>query len=60
MSFKAVSKSIGCSDPSIVGIAWSYNMLGSDSCVDDVKDICWSVVCNEEQSDAALDTFGNV
>ena len=35
----------------------SYNTFCSDSYVDDVKNICWSVVCNEEQPDAALDTF---
>jgi hypothetical protein len=29
----------------------------SDSYVDDVKNICWSVVCNDEQSDTALDMF---
>ena len=29
----------------------------SDSHVDYVKNICWSVVCNKEQPDAALDTF---
>ena len=36
---------------------WSYNKFCSDSYVDDVKNICWSVVCNEEQPDTALDTF---
>ena len=35
----------------------SYKKFCSDSYVDDVKNICWSVVCNEEQPDAALDTF---
>ena len=35
----------------------SYNMYCSDSYAVDVKNICWSVVCNEEQTDAALDTF---
>ena len=25
--------------------------------VDDVKNICWSVVCYEEQPEAALDAF---
>ncbi|CDQ93864.1 unnamed protein product [Oncorhynchus mykiss] len=29
----------------------------SDSYVVDVNNICWSVMCNEEQPDAALDTF---
>jgi hypothetical protein len=29
----------------------------SDSYVDDVNNICWCVVCNEEQPDAALDIF---
>jgi hypothetical protein len=70
--FKAVSKSIGCSDHNIIAISRetnvakaganmvykrSYNTFCSDSYVDDVKNICWSVVCNEEQPDAALDTF---
>ena len=32
-------------------------MFCSDSYVDDVKNIFWSVVCNEEKPDAALDTF---
>ena len=32
-------------------------MFCGDSYVDDVKNICWSVVCNEEQPDAARDTF---
>ena len=35
----------------------SYNSFCSDSYVNDVNNICWSVVCNEEQPDAALDTF---
>ena len=35
----------------------SYNKFCRDPYVDDVKNICWSVVCNEEQPDAALDTF---
>ena len=35
----------------------SYNTFCSDSYVVDVNNICWSVVCNEEQPDAALDTF---
>jgi hypothetical protein len=70
--FKAVSKSIGCSDHNIVAISRktkvpkvgpnivykrSYKKCRSDSYVDDVKSICWSVVCNEEHPDAALDTF---
>jgi hypothetical protein len=29
----------------------------SDSYVVNVKNICWSVVCNDKQLDAALDTF---
>ena len=33
----------------------SYKKFCSDSYV--VKNICWSVVCNEEQPDAALDRF---
>jgi hypothetical protein len=68
--FKAVSKSIGCSDHNIIAISRktkvpkagpnivykrSYNTFCSDSYVD-VKNICWSVVCNEEQPDA-LDAF---
>jgi hypothetical protein len=35
----------------------SYNTFCNDSYVDDVKNICRSVVCNEEQPDASLDTF---
>ena len=35
----------------------SCNKFCSDSFVIDVKNICWSVVCNEEQPDTALDTF---
>ena len=35
----------------------SDNKFCSDSYVDDVKNIWWSVVCNDEQPDAALDTF---
>ena len=35
----------------------SYNTFCSDSYVDDVKNICWFVVCNEEQPDTAIDTF---
>jgi hypothetical protein len=69
---KPVSRSIGCSDHNIIVISWktkvpkagpnivfkkSYNKFCSDSYVVDVKGICWSVVCNEEQPDAALDTF---
>ena len=57
--FKAVSKSIGCSDHNIVatyrktkvpnggpniGDKRSYDKYCSDSYVDDVKNICWSVV----------------
>ena len=34
----------------------SYKKFCSDSSVD-VKNICWSVVCNEEQPDTALDAF---
>ena len=70
--FKAVSKSIGCSDHNIIAISRkttvpkagpniaykrSYNKFCSDSYVDDVNNMCWSVVCNEEQPDAALDSF---
>ena len=69
--FEAVSKSIGCSDHNIIAISRKtkvpnagpnvvykryYNKFSSDSYVD-VKNICCSVVCNEEQPDAALDTF---
>ena len=35
----------------------SYKKSCSDSYVVDVKSICWSVVCNDEQPDGALDTF---
>ena len=35
----------------------SYRKFCSDSYVDDLNNICWPVVCNEEQPDAALDTF---
>jgi hypothetical protein len=63
---------IGCSDYNIAAISRktkvpkagpnilykrSYNKFCSDSNVDDVNNICWSVVCNEEQPDAALDAF---
>ena len=32
-------------------------MFSNDSYVVDVKNICWSVVCNEEQPGDTLDTF---
>ena len=35
----------------------SYNRFCSDSYAVDVNNICWSVVCNAEQLDAALDAF---
>ena len=35
----------------------SDNKFCSDSYFVDVNNICWSVVCNEEQPDAVLDTF---
>jgi hypothetical protein len=35
----------------------SYKMYCSDSYVEDVNNICWSVVWNEEQPDAALDAW---
>ena len=35
----------------------SYWKFCSDSYVVEVKNICWSVVCNEEQPDTALHTF---
>jgi hypothetical protein len=66
--FKAVSKSKGCIDHNIsrkttfpkVGPIIVYerscNKFCSDSYVDDVKNSFWSVVCNDEQPDAALDT----
>ena len=68
--FKAVSNSIGCRDDNSVAIPEtkglnagpnmvykrSYNMFCSDSYVD-VNHICWSMVCNEEQPDTALDAF---
>ena len=66
-SSTCISKSIGCSDHNIVAICRkaghnmvykrSYNKFCSDSCVDDVKNICQPVVCNEEQPEAALDAF---
>jgi hypothetical protein len=61
---KAVPKSIVCSDHNLVAISKktkvaiagpyivckrSYNKFCSDSYVVDVKDMCWSVGCNEEQ-----------
>ena len=70
--FKAVSKSIGCSDHNIAAICRntkvpkaglnivykrSYNKFCSDSCVVDVNHFCWFVVCNEEQTYAAIDTL---
>ena len=70
MCLKAVSRSTACSDHNIVAISrktkvynagpnivykMSYNTFCSDSY--DVENICWSLVCNEEQPDAALDTF---
>ena len=72
MCFKAVSKSKGYSDHNIIAISRktkvqkagpnivykrSYNRYCSGSYVDDVKNICWSGVCNEKQPDTALDTF---
>jgi hypothetical protein len=72
MCFKAVSKSIGCSDHNIIAISRktkvpkagpnivykrSNNRFCSGSYVEDVNNICWLTVCNEEQPDAALDTF---
>ena len=68
--FKAVSKSIGCSDHNIVTISRktnvpkarpnivykrSYNKFVVNLMLM-IKNICWSVVCNEEQPDA-LDAF---
>ena len=35
----------------------SYKKFCSHSYVDDVNNICWSVMCNEEQPDAPLDAF---
>ena len=73
MCFKAVSRLIGCSDHNRVAISRktkvpkagpnivykkSYNkFFFCDSYVGDVKNICWSMVCNVEQPDAALDAF---
>jgi hypothetical protein len=69
---KAVSVPIGCSDHNIVArsrkakvptaglkIVYkrSYKRFCCDSYVDDVKNICWSDVLNEEHPDAALDEF---
>ena len=63
---KAVSRSIGCSDHNIISISRktkvptagpnimyrrSYNTFCSDSYVVDVNNMCWSMVCNEEQTD---------
>ena len=68
MCLKAVYKSIGCSDHNMVATSRktkvskagpdivykrSYNTICSDSYIVDVKNICWSVVCNEEQTDTA-------
>jgi hypothetical protein len=36
---------------------WSSHKFGSDSYVVDVNTICWFVVCNDKQPDAALDIF---
>jgi hypothetical protein len=69
--FKAVSNSIGCSDDNKVAISEtkglnagpntvykrSYSMFCSESYVDDVKNICWSLLYNEEQPGTAHDTF---
>ena len=72
MCLKTLSRSTGCSDHNIVAISRktkvpkvgpnivykrSYNMFCSDTYVVDVKNICWSVICNEEQTNPALDTF---
>ena len=35
----------------------SYNIFCCDSYVDDVTNICWSDVINEEHPDTALDEF---
>jgi hypothetical protein len=35
----------------------SYNTFCSDSYIVVVNNICWSLVCNKEEPDAALDTF---
>jgi hypothetical protein len=35
----------------------SYKKFYSESYVDEVNYICWSLMCNEEQPDTALDTF---
>ena len=72
MCLKAVSKSLISSDHNTVAISRktkvpkarpnivykkSYKKFCNESYVVDVKNICLSVVCNEEQADAALDTF---
>ena len=71
MCLNAVSRSILRSDHNIVAIPRktkvpkagpnivykrSYKTFCSDSYVVDVNNICWSMVCNEEQTDVALDT----
>ena len=63
MYLKAVSRSFGCSDQNIVAISRktkvpkagpnimykrSHKKFHSDSYVVDVKNICWSMVCNRE------------
>ena len=72
MCLKSVSRSIECRDINIVATSRktkipkagpnivykkSYNKFCSDSYVVDVKNICWFMVCNEEQTDFALDIF---
>jgi hypothetical protein len=69
---KAVSVPIGCRDHNIEAIyrkakvptagpkivyKRSYKIFFCDSNVDDVKNMCWSDVINEEHPDAALDEF---
>jgi hypothetical protein len=59
ISFKAVSKSIGCNDHNIIAISGKTKVPNarpnivykccSDSYVDDVKNICWCVLRNEEE-----------
>ena len=69
---KAVSKSIGCIDNNIVAISRktkvpkaepnimykrSYKKFCSDFYVEDLNNMCLSVVCNEEQPDTALEIY---
>jgi hypothetical protein len=67
---KAVSTPIGCSDHNIIAKSrrkkktghkivykQSYNRFCIDSYVENVKNICWSEMCNEEHPDTVLEAF---